>query len=145
MLKLSRTILVFLGLSAFDNLPALTTLAVVTTGFATGLLFAILATAFVGVTALTFRAGLDLLFTTTLAGNDLLVTLGFVAGMALTAFLAFVVTTRSKSNVILKNVTCADSRDHIVMITLYTVYNIIKTRKKIYFYLRIFNQLNKYI
>jgi hypothetical protein len=103
MLKLSRTILIFLGLSAFDNFPVITTSEGVTTRFATELLFAILVAFFVGSTAFTVGAGLDLLFATTLVCNNPAAVLGLATGWALTVFFAFVVMARSKLNEIIKN------------------------------------------
>src|SRR5436190_22486005 len=103
MLKLSRTILIFLGLSAFDIFHALATSAVVTTDFATGFLFVTLAATFVGVTALTVGAGSGLLLATTLVGNDPVAVLDLIAGLALTAFFVLVVMARSKLNENSKN------------------------------------------
>jgi len=113
MLKLSRTILIFLGLSAFDVFPTLTTLDVVASDFATGFLFATLAATLVGVTALTIDAGSGLLLASTLVGNDLVAVLDLVAGLALTAFFVLVVMARSKLKRIQKIVTCEDSPVHI--------------------------------
>ncbi|BBJ22286.1 hypothetical protein [Candidatus Nitrotoga sp. AM1P] len=103
MLKLSRTILIFLGLSAFDNFLTFTTLAVVTSALATEFLFAILAAAGAGGTASTVGADLGLLLATTLVGNDLVADLDLVTGLALTTFFTLVVMVCSKLNENLKN------------------------------------------